>query len=121
MGVEVISGQNAIDGNLNFIELENGEKVKFDVLINAAGTLSDLSFIPKTVELGKNFKIKVDENFSTSVENLYSIGDCAIQDKLTDLLFFALQCHFFVANHEAKLSILNSSSVWANNEKTKRE
>ena len=95
MGVEVISGQNAIDGNLNFIELENGEKVKFDVLINAAGTLSDLSFIPKTVELGKNFKIKVDENFSTSVENLYSIGDCAIQDKLTDLLFFALQCHLF--------------------------
>lgn len=77
MEISIHSGTSATSAGRNFVELENGEKVGFDVLVNAVGTYSSIDYLPDTVTLGNKNKIVVTDNCCTTQEDIYAVGDCA--------------------------------------------
>lgn len=66
---------------LNEIEIENlvdksKKKIKVDGLFVAVGRLADTSFLPKEIALDDFGYIIVDDKLQTSIEGIFSAGDC---------------------------------------------
>ena len=65
------------DGNVEKAVI-NGSEYPADLVVIAAGVKPNTAFLEGTgIELGKSGAVKVDENFKTSVDDIYAAGDCA--------------------------------------------
>lgn len=67
------------------VELTDGEVLPADTVIVAVGDVPDLTFLPEDVVTEKGFVV-VDENFQTSDERIYAIGDAVRPGLLTDAI-----------------------------------
>ena len=64
------------DGNVEKAVI-NGSEYPADLVVIAAGVKPNTAFLEGTgIELGKSGAVKVDENFKTSVDDIYAAGDC---------------------------------------------
>ena len=64
------------DGNVEAVVI-NGEEVPADHVVLAVGVKPNTDFLSGSgIELGDTGAVKVDENFRTSVEDIYAAGDC---------------------------------------------
>lgn len=62
-----------IDNNICY--LSTGEEISSDLILIATGRKPNLSAINDNIKLTEKGFVKVDNNFKTSVENIYAIGD----------------------------------------------
>lgn len=81
-GIKILAGRRAKallgEKNLQYVELENGQKLKADVVILGIG-------VKPNIELALNIGLEVDEKkgicvddfMRTSDENIFAAGDCA--------------------------------------------
>jgi NADPH-dependent 2,4-dienoyl-CoA reductase/sulfur reductase-like enzyme len=81
-GVRVILGQEvkAIVGNgkVESVELQNGERLKADVVIVGVGSRPNTELAQKAgLKIGEQKGIWVDEYMRTSASNIFACGDCA--------------------------------------------
>jgi ferredoxin len=67
------------------VEMTDGEVLPADTVIVAIGDLPELSFLPGDISL-KNGFIVVDEQFKTSDDRVFAIGDAVRQGLLTDAI-----------------------------------
>ncbi len=67
------------------VELTDGEFLPADTVIVAVGDMPDLSFLPDDI-VTKNGYIAADENFRTSDEQIYAIGDSVRPGLLTEAI-----------------------------------
>ncbi|HDQ04626.1 MAG TPA: pyridine nucleotide-disulfide oxidoreductase [Deltaproteobacteria bacterium] len=67
------------------VELTDGELLPADTVIVAVGDLPDLSFLPQNI-VTKNGFIAVNENFRTSDEQIFAIGDTVKPGLLTEAI-----------------------------------
>lgn len=85
-GIKIITenGVRAIlgDGKVSSVELQNGDKLKADVVIVGIGAAPNTELAKKVnLKIGEMRGIWVDEYMRTSDENIFACGDCA--DKLS--------------------------------------
>jgi len=72
--VEKILGSEKVEGIL----LSNGERIKADCVIIAAGSKPNVELAERAgIKLGKSGAIAVDEHMRTSEHDIYACGDCA--------------------------------------------
>lgn len=81
-GVKVLADRKAKailgDGKVQYVELENGQKLRADVVILGIGVTPDVRLAEKAgLEVEKRMGIWVDEFMRTSDKNIFAIGDCA--------------------------------------------
>ena len=74
-GINFLLGNTVIDFSENSAKMKNGESVDFDVLVLAVGVRANTSLV-KDAGGEVNRGILVDERMKTSLENVYSAGDC---------------------------------------------
>ncbi len=74
-GIEFLLGDSAEEFNGNTAKMMSGKDVEFDVLILAVGVRSNIA-IAKEIGIDTNRAILVDNAMKTSLENIYSAGDC---------------------------------------------
>lgn len=69
--------------NENYVLLDDGTRVDFDLIILATGVTPNIDFLNGKIETKDN-KICVDEYFNTSVKDVYAIGDCVYNKNIID-------------------------------------
>ena len=75
-GVNLYLKKGAVGYDGSFVFLEDGEKVKADVVVLAIGVLPDSSLAKDAgLAIGLKGSIVVDKNMMTSDENIYAVGD----------------------------------------------
>jgi NADPH-dependent 2,4-dienoyl-CoA reductase/sulfur reductase-like enzyme len=81
-GINILSGRRvkAILGekNVQYVELENGQKMKADLVILGIGVRPNVELAFNTgLEIDENEGIRVDDFMRTSDESIFAAGDCA--------------------------------------------
>lgn len=81
-GVEVKTGSrvSAIGGNgkVEYVECENGARIKADVVILALGVIPNTELaVEAGLKIGENHAVFVDQYMVTSDPDIFAIGDCA--------------------------------------------
>ena len=74
-GINFLLGNTVIDFSENTAKMKNGESVDFDILVLAVGVRANTSLV-KDAGGEVNRGILVDKKMRTSLENVYSAGDC---------------------------------------------
>lgn len=78
-GIEMILSKKVIRFDHQKVILEDGTEIKTDVAILAIGMSPDTKFIQSSnIELAKSGHIPVNDNYQTSVNNVYAIGDAIL-------------------------------------------
>jgi len=73
-GVQKFQGQDEIESVIT----QSGEKIKADLVLLSLGIRPEVELAKKAgIELGETGAIKVNEKMETSLEDIYSAGDCA--------------------------------------------
>ena len=73
-GVKTIVG----NGKVESVELQNGDKLKADVVVVGIGAAPDTKLAEKAgLKIGDMKGVRVDEYMRTSDENIFAVGDCA--------------------------------------------
>jgi NADPH-dependent 2,4-dienoyl-CoA reductase/sulfur reductase-like enzyme len=80
-GIKVLVNRKveAVVGNKNvdYVELDNGQKIKADVVILGIGVIPNIQLAQNTgLQVDKKEGIYVDEFMRTSNENIFAAGDC---------------------------------------------
>jgi nitrite reductase (NADH) large subunit len=70
--VKEIAGQDKVE----YVSLDNGDKIDADLIIVSAGVRSNLT-LAKECGINTNRGILVDENMKTNLDNIYAAGDVA--------------------------------------------
>jgi len=71
--VEAVVGNK----NVDYVELDNGQKIKADVVILGIGVIPNIQLAQNTgLQVDKKEGIYVDEFMRTSNENIFAAGDC---------------------------------------------
>jgi len=81
-GIKVLTGKKvtAIEGNgkAEYLKLDNGEKIKVDLVILGIGSSPNTEIARKIgLKIGETKAIWVDKYMRTSDENIFACGDCA--------------------------------------------
>lgn len=80
MGMDVHCGKNTKqflgEDKVSGVELENGDKIKSELVLLSTGVRPNLSLF-KESPLDIDRAIKVDNTMKTNVEGIYAAGDCA--------------------------------------------
>ena len=81
-GIKIITGNGVKtilgDGKVDSVELQNGDKLKADVVILGIGAVPNTELAKKMdLKIGEQRGIWVDEYMRTSGENIFAVGDCA--------------------------------------------
>ena len=80
-GIQVLSGiaARAFHEEGKIVELENGEKLQSDLTIMSVGVLPENALAESAgIKLGVRGGILVDENYETSVKDIYAVGDAIV-------------------------------------------
>jgi NADH oxidase (H2O2-forming) len=81
-GINILSGRKAKailgEENVQYVELENGQKIKADLVILGIGVRPNVELALNTgLEIDEKEGIKVNDFMMTSDENIFAAGDCA--------------------------------------------
>lgn len=77
--VKVITGQAAVEFADDRVILENGEILQADIVILSVGIKPESSLAEKAgAEIGLRSGIIVDENYQTTVKDVYAVGDAIV-------------------------------------------
>ena len=79
------------------VQLESGEFIEADTVILALGETPDLHFLPSGVQVEKGF-IQVDNNYQTSREDIFAIGDVVRPGLLTEAIGAGLKAAQTISN-----------------------
>ncbi|WP_291632645.1 FAD-dependent oxidoreductase [Clostridium sp.] len=75
-GVNLIVGDKVSSFEKDTVVLESGKKIEAAVVVMAIGVLPETSLAVKAgLEIGVTGAIKVDQNYRTSDNNIYAVGD----------------------------------------------
>ncbi len=80
--INILAGRKAKailgEKNVQYLELENGQKLKTDMVILGIGVKPNVKLALNTgLEVDEKEGIKVDDFMRTSDENIFAVGDCA--------------------------------------------
>lgn len=79
-GVTVYTGASVTEITENSVMLSDGTEIKADFVLLSTGVRPNIELAKQAgVELGVSGAIKVDERMRTSIEDIYSCGDCSEQ------------------------------------------
>jgi NADPH-dependent 2,4-dienoyl-CoA reductase/sulfur reductase-like enzyme len=81
-GIQVLTSQRARafqgNGNVEYVELENGERLKADAVILGIGVRPNAELAEKAgLAIGPTGGVAVDRHMMTSDPNIFAAGDCA--------------------------------------------
>lgn len=87
-GVNIITSTSIKEFLVDKVVLSNGEKLKYDMAIIAAGTSNELKLpIIANVKIGETGGIVVDEHMQTSVDDIFACGEnIELSDMISELL-----------------------------------
>lgn len=78
-GVDVYDNNEVIRVENKVAVLASGEKVPFDLVVMSVGVVPDTEFIKMTsIARSNRGAINVDENYMTSVSDIYAVGDAIL-------------------------------------------
>lgn len=88
-GIKFVFGTNVIkinalnnENKISAIECDTGKIIETDYVIMAIGSTTNTEYIDERIELTEQGLIKINENYETSIENVYAGGDL-VQKKAT--------------------------------------
>ncbi|HZJ89655.1 MAG TPA: FAD-dependent oxidoreductase [Bacilli bacterium] len=78
-GVRVFANNEVVEVKDKVAVLASGDEVKFDLVVMSVGVIPDTDFINMTnIERSNRGAIIVDENYMTSVSDIYAVGDAIL-------------------------------------------
>jgi NADH oxidase (H2O2-forming) len=80
-GINIMAGRKAKsiigNGKVEYVELENGQKIKADLVIVGIGVIPNIELaLNSGLEVDREKGLEVDDFMRTSDENIFAAGDC---------------------------------------------